>query len=107
MRNRKQFSTYVLTATVLGLIPGPVLSQARDHYVVTLVAARPAPKKPPIIAHVVWRGDATRWSAGRSEVRADIVCAHVARALGRVAAFVAGGETFNAGQLERCNQNAR
>lgn len=89
----------------LGALATPLAAQHAPYYAaITMV---PASVTAPIIDHVVWHGEGNRWVVPKTEARADIVCAQVARKLGRLTSFVAGDEMFDAARLARCNAQAR
>jgi hypothetical protein len=60
-----------------------------------------------IVRDIVWRCGDGGCTAPRNGSRAEIVCASLARELGTLASFSAGGRSFDAAALENCNRRAR
>jgi hypothetical protein len=61
-----------------------------------------------IVRDISWSCAGAACEAPRTATAPDAnVCASVARKLGRLASFQAGGRTFEAAELERCNAAAR
>jgi hypothetical protein len=73
-------------------------------------AATPAavPEQTTLIANgMLWKWNAPAYVADKSGQRAGIVCATVAQRAGKLAAFSAGGEAFDADALAKCNARAK
>ena len=75
------------------------------YYSATLVA--PASTGRTVAGSVVWTCDGAACSAPRGTSRPAIICARLAREVGRVESFSANGQQLESADLERCNAAAR
>jgi hypothetical protein len=88
----------------LGAAAGPALASGVHYRVVPVTA--PAEVRL-IVRDIVWRCGGSGCTAPQNGSRAEIVCASLAREIGALASFSAGGRVFDAAQLENCNRRAR
>jgi hypothetical protein len=90
---------------VLALALSAAPAVAAPHYQADPVAkpasARFAAKE------IVWRCDDSGCSAGKGNSRPALVCAAVARQIGALRSFSAGGRPLAADELAKCNSRAR
>ncbi len=96
-----------MTRMFLALVPllaaaAPALA---SHYQAE-PAARPAQTKL-VVRDTLWQcGDGGCASASKSNSRPAIVCAVLAKEVGALRSFTAGGRALSAEQLEKCNARA-
>jgi hypothetical protein len=86
----------------LAMISAPAL--AAPHY-----RAEPAakPEQARFVAKdVVWRCGESGCSGAKGNSRPAIVCAALAKEIGRLRSFSAGGEELSNGELDKCNARA-
>ena len=104
----RQFGTSLIGllfgATLFGAAAAPAFANG-VHY-------RAEPATPPaaerlVARDVVWRCGANGCVAPRSNSRVAVECAALARQIGTLRSFSAGGEPLPADQLEKCNARAR
>ena len=75
------------------------------YYVATPVAA---PARTTFIADgTVWKWNETAFTASKGSQREAIVCETIARRAGKLSAFTAAGQPFDADALAKCNARAK
>ncbi|ANY18561.1 hypothetical protein A6F68_00025 [Tsuneonella dongtanensis] len=86
----------------VALTPSPAEAASVPFYraEVTTVAEG---KARPIASGMVWKCTETVCTAGEASSRPAIVCARLAKEVGPLTAFTAGGKAFEAEELARCN----
>jgi hypothetical protein len=78
---------------------------AAGYYVATPAAP---PTKTNLITHeTVWRLSDTSYVANKAPEREAILCQLVAHDTGKLSAFSAGGQAFDADALAKCNAHAK
>ncbi len=85
----------------------PIAAQAADgpYYAATPVAA---PTKTLLITNgTVWKWNTTAFTANKGPQREAIMCEMVVKSAGKLASFSAGGQSFDAPALEKCNARAK
>jgi hypothetical protein len=65
--------------------------------------AAPAAAQRPVSSGVAWFCEGDSCAAAKGTSRPVIVCARLAKEVGPVASFTAGGEALDAEQLAKCN----
>ncbi len=93
-----------LTASSL-FVAAPSAAQPGAFYN-AIPAAAPAAGRT-VIRDQIWSCDGTSCASGRGDSRPAVVCAVAARELGRLTAFTADGEAFDATALDKCNARAK
>lgn len=97
---------FVLAAAVLVSASATASAAETGIYYAATPAATPG--QTTLIANgMVWKWNAPAYVATRSGQRPGIVCATVAERAGKLAAFSAGGQAFDADALAKCNARAR
>lgn len=98
------FVAFAWTALSFGaaLTPSPVQAAEGAYYRAQLAA--PAPEARPIASGVAWKCADNACTAGAGTSRPAIVCARLAKEVGKVEAFAAGGKELSAEELARCNK---
>jgi hypothetical protein len=94
------FRTAVL-AFALAAAPAVASAQYRAE-----PAAKPAATKF-VLRDTVWKCGDAGCAAAESNSRPAIVCARLAREVGTLLSFSAGGKPLNPEELEKCNARAR
>ena len=75
------------------------------YYAATPVTA---PAKPSLLTRdTPWRLQGATYVADRAPERAEILCQLIAARVGPLSGFSAGGATFNADKLARCNAHVK
>ncbi|HEX8216998.1 MAG TPA: hypothetical protein VF577_06000 [Allosphingosinicella sp.] len=97
---------FALLLTIAAMLAAAGPAAASEVHYRAQPAAAPAAARL-IVRDTVWRCGSAGCVAPRSGSRPAIVCASVARALGTLRGFSAGGEAFDAEALENCNRRAR
>ncbi|GGA45709.1 CC_3452 family protein [Sphingomonas psychrolutea] len=86
----------------------PIVAHAADagpYYAATPVAA---PTKTLLITNgTVWKWNTTAFTANKGPQREAIMCEMVVKSAGKLASFSAGGQSFDAPALEKCNARAK
>jgi len=86
----------------------PIAGHAADtgpYYAATPVAV---PSKTTLITSgTVWKWNTTAFTAIKGPQREAIMCEMVAKSAGKLSAFTAGSQTFDATALEKCNARAK
>jgi hypothetical protein len=93
-----------VSALVLGAAAGPAF--AAGGYYRAMLATPPAADRL-IVRDLVWHCGADGCVAGRSNSRAAVDCAALARQAGALASFSVQGRPLSAEELEKCNARAR
>ncbi len=91
------------TALTFGtaVVPSPASAAEGAYYRAELTA--PAAKTSAIAGGLVWKCAETNCAAGKGTSRPAVVCARLAKQVGQVNAFTAGGKALAAEELARCN----
>ena len=85
----------------------PVAASAADGpYYAAIPVAAPA-KTTLITSGTVWKWNTTAFTANKATQRDAIMCEMVAKTTGKLTAFTAGGQPFDAPALEKCNARAK
>lgn len=95
---------FALTSS-LTLLGTAATAQTGGYYSMTL--ASPATEARPIVRGLLFACDGDACVAGEGPSRPAVVCASVARELGPLTAFSAGGTAFDADALAKCNARAK
>lgn len=96
------------TAAATAVASLPALAGAAETTAYYAATPAAAPAQTTVIASgMVWKWSAPAYVASRSGQRAGIVCATVAEHAGKLAAFSAGGQAFDADALAKCNARAK
>lgn len=90
--------------TVFALTARPALAQNPAYYRAEFV--RPAPAVQMVERDLLWSCEGQTCSAAQSNSRDAIICSTLARRLGALRSFSAGGKTFDDRQLANCNRRA-
>ena len=85
----------------LAFLSAPALASSHYH-------AQPAgPAEARVVAKdVLWKCGDAGCAAGKSNSRPDVICASLARQVGKLSRFSVAGTEFTADQLEKCNARA-
>ena len=86
-------------------ISAPPAFAATPHYKAEPTAPPAAEKL--IVRETVWKCGPSGCVAGQGNSRPAIECGALARRLGTLRSFAAGGRTFAPEELEKCNARAR
>lgn len=95
-------------ALVSTALLSPIAVHAADagpYYAATPIAA-PA-KTTLITSGTVWKWNTTAFTANKATQRDAIMCELVAKSTGKLSGFTAGGQSFDAPALEKCNARAK
>ncbi|MEO9132806.1 MAG: hypothetical protein ABI240_16600 [Sphingomonas sp.] len=96
-----------LVGTVMLFSPIAGQAQAPDsgYYTATPVAQ---PTKTSLVTHsTVWKWSDNAFVAGKAPERKNVVCELIAQRVGKLNAFTAAGEAFDADALAKCNAHAK
>ena len=94
-----------LAATFVTSAALPSAAQSGTFYVA--IPEAPPARATLLTRETIWRASGPAYVTGRQPERAAILCELLARSVGRLASFTAGGEAFDAERLARCNARAR
>ena len=83
--------------------PTPAYAAAESGPFYRVELAAPAAQARPIASGVAWSCSETACAAGKGTSRPVVVCARLAKQVGPVASFVAGGKALSEEDLARCN----
>ena len=98
------FAALFASTLLFGAAAGHAQTPA-GYYVATPVAQ---PTKANLITHeTVWRLADTSYVANKAPEREVVLCQLVARDAGKLSAFSAGGQAFDADALAKCNAHAK
>lgn len=95
---------FIWTSLTFGAALTPSTAEARSstpYYSVELAA--PAAESLALIGGLAWQCEGTKCLAAKGTSRPVIMCKRVARELGEVTSFTAGGEALDADGLASCN----
>lgn len=95
---------FACVASLTVLTPTANAQTGNGYYSVTL-AAQPAEAKP-VVRGMIFACNGGACSAAEGTSRPGVICASVARELGPVTSFRAGGETLDGEALAKCNAKA-
>jgi len=93
-----------ITLLSLAFIPAAAFAQAA-HF--TAQPETPPSQQRFVARDNAWRCGETGCTSARGATRPALVCAALAREIGPLRAFAAGGRAFTAAELENCNGRAR
>jgi hypothetical protein len=94
-----------LIGSVMLFAPVAGQAQAGGYYVATPVAQ---PTKTSLVTHTtVWKWNESAFVAGKAPERENVVCELIAQRVGKLNAFTAGGQAFDADALAKCNARAK
>jgi hypothetical protein len=80
-------------------------AETGPYYAATPIAA---PAKPTLITNgTVWKWNETAFTANKGPQREGIVCEMIAQRAGKLSAFTAAGQPFDADALAKCNARAK
>jgi hypothetical protein len=97
----RSFGTVVLLSPIAGQAQAP----ATGYYTATPAAQ---PTKTSFITHsTVWKWNDNAFVAGKAPEREAIVCELIAQRVGKLNAFTAAGQAFDADALAKCNARAK
>lgn len=98
-------SVAAVAAAALSLAPAATAQTARGYYAATPLAA---PAKSNVVTRTtVWKCGEGVCTASKATSRDAIMCELVAGEVGKLSAFRANGQEFDAASLEKCNARAR
>lgn len=97
------FAALAWTALAFGAAVAPQPAYAADGAFYRAQLAAPATKAQPISSGIAWRCGESACTAGKGTSRPVIVCARLAKDVGKVSAFVADGKALEAADLAKCN----
>ncbi len=101
------FTTLARSLAPLALVIAAGAAQAAPTgYYAATPAAAPA-KSSLMTRDTPWRLQGGTYVADRAPERADVLCQLVAGRVGQLSAFSAGGASFDADALARCNAKAK
>ena len=100
------YAVAAAAAATLALTPAASFAQTGRGYYAATPATAPA-KASLVTRSTIWKCDAGICTAGKANARDPIVCELVAREVGTLTAFSAGGAAFDAEALAKCNTKAR
>lgn len=95
---------FAFATSLTVLAPAAVAQAPGAYYGVTLAAAPEAAK--PVVRGMIFACNGASCTAGEGTSRPAVVCASIARQLGPVTSFRAGGETLDGEALAKCNAKA-
>lgn len=97
------FVALAWTALTIGsaITPSPAYAGEGAFYRAELAA--PSAKGSAIAGGLVWKCAETNCAASKGTSRPAIVCARLAKEVGQVASFSAGGKALEAADLAKCN----
>ena len=85
------------------ITPSPAQAASVPFYHAELSAPVAKSKARPIASGTVWKCAENACTAGEASSRPAIVCARLAKEVGPLTSFTAGGKTLEADDLARCN----
>jgi hypothetical protein len=96
------FTSLFAAAATAGTAP----AQASGSHYRADPAAMPAGQRL-VVRDMVWRCGGGSCTSGENGSRPAVICASLAREVGQLRSFSAGGHAFDAAALESCNRRAR
>ena len=103
-QSRSGLFALLLTAAAFVATATPAMA-SQAHFRAHPVA--PASEARLVVRDTIFRCGEAGCAAARGSTRPEIVCSVLAREVGALASFSAGGRDFDAAALERCNRRAR
>ncbi len=97
----------LIAAAAAGTLLLPVAALAQNGAYYSATPATASAKAQFIASATVWTCGGASCVASKGDSRDAIMCQLVARELGKLAAFTAGGTAFDAAALEKCNARAK
>jgi hypothetical protein len=97
-------SAVLISAASIAVPTSPAFANATGYH---LVPEASALADTVVVRDVLWKCAGGACTAKPATSRPEIVCASVARKIGRISAFTANGTAFGADQLEKCNAKAK
>ena len=98
-------SVAAVAAATLALTPAAAQTNSRGYYAATPATA---PDKATLVTRTtVWKCGEGVCTAAKATSRDAIMCELVAGEVGKLTAFRANGQDFDAAALEKCNARAR
>jgi hypothetical protein len=91
------------TALSIGTAISPAPAQAAEGAYYRAELTAPATNGHAVVGGLVWKCADTACAAPKGTSRPAIVCARLAKQVGEVSNFTAGGKAFEAEDLARCN----
>lgn len=97
------FAALAWTALTFGATLAPTPAQAAEGPFYRAELAAPATASKTVSSGQVWNCGANACVSSKGTSRPVITCARLARDVGEVTAFVAGGKALEAADLAKCN----
>lgn len=97
------FGALAWTSLTIGAAVTPAPAQAGEGAFYRAELAAPAAKPSAVAGGLVWKCSQSSCAAAKGTSRPAIVCARLAKEVGTVATFTAGGKALEAADLARCN----
>ena len=96
---------FALAALALLTLPVGATAQVGGYYVAVPAAT---PTKPGLMTHATyWSLKNGAYVAARASERDTVLCELVARSVGTLSSFTAGGNAYDADALAKCNAKAK
>ncbi|GGD86829.1 hypothetical protein GCM10011515_02900 [Tsuneonella deserti] len=105
MRPAAVVAALAWTTLSIGAAVSPTPAEAADgaYYRAELVTATTASR--PVVGGMAWNCAGNACAAAKGTSRPAVVCARLAKEVGALATFTAGGKALEAEDLARCNGN--
>ncbi len=97
------FAALAWTAVTIGATITPAPAAAGEGAFYRAALAAPAAKTNTVAGGLVWKCAETNCAASKGTSRPAIVCARLAKEVGTLASFTAGGKALEAAELAKCN----
>ncbi len=94
----------IFAAVAFAAAAGPAMA-SQVHFRAQPIA--PAAEARLVVRDTIFRCGDSGCAAARGSTRPEIICSVLAREVGQLASFSAGGRSFDADALEVCNRRAR
>jgi hypothetical protein len=91
------------TALTIGTAISPAPAQAAEGAYYRAELTAPASNGQAVVGGLVWKCAETACAAPKGTSRPAVVCARLAKEVGQVSTFTAGGKALEADALARCN----
>ena len=98
--------TAAIVSTALLLSPTASRAAGSANYYAATPMAAPA-HADLVVSGIAWSCSGGVCAAGKAPDRDAIVCARVAKSIGKLSAFTAGGSAIDAEALDKCNAHAK
>jgi hypothetical protein len=85
----------------------PSVAQARDASYYTATPAAAPTEASYVTRNTLWSCSNGVCTADKAADRADFVCQRIAKSVGKLDSFTAGGAALDAGALAKCNAKAK